>query len=104
MNALNTALQQSSAKETILSLPYQLKAQLPLSGALAQQICYGAYAADYVHAVCAVSGVYGVADYHRKAAGADRQPDRAIACVYRAGYAGADFSGAQLCHGDEPGN
>ena len=38
MNALNTALQQSSAKETILSLPYQLKAQLPLSGALAQQI------------------------------------------------------------------
>ncbi|ENW91045.1 MULTISPECIES: 3-deoxy-7-phosphoheptulonate synthase [Acinetobacter] len=38
MNALNTALQQSSAKETILSLPYQLKAQLPLSGALVQQI------------------------------------------------------------------
>ncbi|AVH14043.1 3-deoxy-7-phosphoheptulonate synthase [Acinetobacter indicus] len=38
MNALNTALQQSSAKETILSLPYQLKAQLPLSGALEQQI------------------------------------------------------------------
>lgn len=38
MNALNTALQQSSAKETILSLPYQLKAQFPLSGALAQQI------------------------------------------------------------------
>ncbi|MDM1281084.1 3-deoxy-7-phosphoheptulonate synthase [Acinetobacter indicus] len=38
MNALNTALQQSSAKETILSLPYQLKAQLPLSGTLAQQI------------------------------------------------------------------
>ncbi len=38
MNALNTALQQSSAKEIILSLPYQLKSQLPLSGALAQQI------------------------------------------------------------------
>ena len=33
MNALNTALQQTqtTTKETILSLPYQLKAQLPLS-------------------------------------------------------------------------
>lgn len=38
MNALNTALQQTSAQETILSLPNQLKAQLPLSTALAQQI------------------------------------------------------------------
>ena len=40
MNALNTALQQTQtpAKETILSLPHQLKAQLPLSGKLAHQI------------------------------------------------------------------
>ena len=40
MNALNTALQQTqtTTKETILSLPYQLKAQLPLSAKLAQQI------------------------------------------------------------------
>ncbi|OAL79260.1 phospho-2-dehydro-3-deoxyheptonate aldolase [Acinetobacter sp. SFB] len=40
MNALNTALQQTqtTAKETILSLPHQLKAQLPLSAKLAQQI------------------------------------------------------------------
>lgn len=40
MNALNTALQhtQMTAKETILSLPHQLKAQLPLSHQLAQQI------------------------------------------------------------------
>ncbi|MEG0197034.1 MAG: 3-deoxy-7-phosphoheptulonate synthase, partial [Acinetobacter sp.] len=40
MNALNTALQQTqtTTKETILSLPHQLKAQLPLSTKLAQQI------------------------------------------------------------------
>lgn len=40
MNALNTALQQTqtTAKETILTLPHQLKAQLPLSNKLAQQI------------------------------------------------------------------
>ncbi|WP_374666606.1 3-deoxy-7-phosphoheptulonate synthase [Acinetobacter sp.] len=38
MNALNTALQQTAAKETILSLPYQLKAQLPLTHTLAVQI------------------------------------------------------------------
>lgn len=40
MNALNTALQhtQMTTKETILSLPQQLKAQLPLSHQLAQQI------------------------------------------------------------------
>lgn len=40
MNALNTALQQTqtTAKETTLSLPHQLKAQLPLSAKLAQQI------------------------------------------------------------------
>ncbi|CAB1221768.1 3-deoxy-7-phosphoheptulonate synthase [Acinetobacter bouvetii] len=40
MNALNTALQhnQTTAKETILSLPHQLKAQLPLSARLAEQI------------------------------------------------------------------
>lgn len=38
MNALNTALQQPSAQETILSLPHQLKAQLPLSHKLALQI------------------------------------------------------------------
>jgi 3-deoxy-7-phosphoheptulonate synthase len=40
MNALNTALQQTqtTAKETLLALPHQLKAQLPLSNKLAQQI------------------------------------------------------------------
>ncbi|WP_291354504.1 3-deoxy-7-phosphoheptulonate synthase [Acinetobacter sp. UBA3106] len=40
MNALNTALQQTqtTAKETLLTLPHQLKAQLPLSNKLAQQI------------------------------------------------------------------
>ena len=38
MNALNTALQKPTAQETILSLPHQLKAQLPLSNPLAQQI------------------------------------------------------------------
>lgn len=40
MNALNTALQQNETqtKETILSLPYQLKAELPLSKMLADQI------------------------------------------------------------------
>lgn len=40
MNALNTALQhiQTTTKETILSLPQQLKAQLPLSSTLAHQI------------------------------------------------------------------
>ena len=40
MNALNTALQQTqtTTKETLLSLPHQLKAQLPLSTKLAQQI------------------------------------------------------------------
>lgn len=40
MNALNTALQQTqtTAKETALTLPHQLKAQLPLSNKLAQQI------------------------------------------------------------------
>ncbi|WP_443098257.1 3-deoxy-7-phosphoheptulonate synthase [Acinetobacter sp.] len=38
MNALNTALQKSTAKEKILSLPHQLKAQLPLSNPLARQI------------------------------------------------------------------
>jgi len=40
MNALNTALQQTqtTAKETTLSLPHQLKAQFPLSVKLAQQI------------------------------------------------------------------
>lgn len=38
MNALNTALQQTAAKETILSLPHQLKAQLPLTHTLAVQI------------------------------------------------------------------
>ena len=40
MNALNTALQQTqtTAKETTLSLPHQLKAQFPLSAKLAQQI------------------------------------------------------------------
>lgn len=40
MNALNTALQHipTTTKETILSLPQQLKAQLPLSSPLAHQI------------------------------------------------------------------
>lgn len=40
MNALNTALQHipTTTKETILSLPQQLKAQLPLSSTLAHQI------------------------------------------------------------------
>ncbi|MGE8563560.1 MAG: 3-deoxy-7-phosphoheptulonate synthase, partial [Acinetobacter bohemicus] len=40
MNVLNTALQQTqtTTRETILSLPHQLKAQLPLSTKLAQQI------------------------------------------------------------------
>jgi len=40
MNALNTALKQTqtTAKETLLTLPHQLKAQLPLSNKLAQQI------------------------------------------------------------------
>ncbi|RZG65706.1 3-deoxy-7-phosphoheptulonate synthase [Acinetobacter bouvetii] len=38
MNALNTALQETAAQETVLSLPKQLKAQLPLSYAHAQQI------------------------------------------------------------------
>lgn len=40
MNALNTALQHipTKTKETILSLPQQLKAQLPLSSTLAHQI------------------------------------------------------------------
>lgn len=40
MNALNTALQHipTKTKETILSLPQQLKAQLPLSSPLAHQI------------------------------------------------------------------
>ncbi|MBE9402317.1 3-deoxy-7-phosphoheptulonate synthase [Acinetobacter albensis] len=39
MNALNTALQHiQTTKETILSLPHQLKAQLPLSSTLAHQI------------------------------------------------------------------
>ncbi|ALD00962.1 phospho-2-dehydro-3-deoxyheptonate aldolase [Acinetobacter sp. TTH0-4] len=39
MNALNTALQHiQTTKETILSLPHQLKAQLPLSSPLAHQI------------------------------------------------------------------
>ena len=38
MNALNTALQETAAQETVLSLPTQLKAQLPLSYAHAQQI------------------------------------------------------------------
>ncbi|MCH7307125.1 3-deoxy-7-phosphoheptulonate synthase [Acinetobacter sp. NIPH 1852] len=40
MNALNTALTQSKShtKETMLSLPSQLKAQYPLSATLAQQI------------------------------------------------------------------
>lgn len=38
MNALNTALQQPLAQETILSLPHQLKAQMPLSHKLALQI------------------------------------------------------------------
>ena len=38
MNALNTALQQSAVKEKNLSLPHQLKAALPLSPHLAQQI------------------------------------------------------------------
>ena len=41
MNALNTALKQSSQmqiKESMLSLPSQLKAQYPLSVTLAQQI------------------------------------------------------------------
>ncbi|SCC72756.1 3-deoxy-7-phosphoheptulonate synthase [Acinetobacter albensis] len=40
MNALNTALQHipTTTKETILSLPHQLKAQLPLSSTLAHQI------------------------------------------------------------------
>ncbi|MEJ2900721.1 3-deoxy-7-phosphoheptulonate synthase [Acinetobacter sp. NS-4] len=40
MNALNTALQQTqtTAKETILTLPHQLKAQLPLSNKMVQQI------------------------------------------------------------------
>lgn len=38
MNALNTALQQNQTTETELSLPYQLKNQLPLSQALAIQI------------------------------------------------------------------
>lgn len=40
MNALNTALKHSSStrQETLLSLPQQLKAQLPLSSTLAQQI------------------------------------------------------------------
>ena len=40
MNALTSALQQTqtTAKETALTLPHQLKAQLPLSNKLAQQI------------------------------------------------------------------
>lgn len=40
MNALNTALKHSSStrQETLLSLPQQLKAQLPLSSMFAQQI------------------------------------------------------------------
>ncbi|MGE8539845.1 MAG: 3-deoxy-7-phosphoheptulonate synthase [Acinetobacter sp.] len=38
MNALNTALQQTAAQETILSLPHQLKAQLPLTHQFAAQI------------------------------------------------------------------
>jgi len=40
MNALNTVLQQTqtTTKETTLPLPHQLKAQLPLSNKLAQQI------------------------------------------------------------------
>ena len=40
MNALNTALEHipTTTKETILSLPQQLKAQLPLSSTLAHQI------------------------------------------------------------------
>ncbi|MDM1753710.1 3-deoxy-7-phosphoheptulonate synthase [Acinetobacter towneri] len=39
MNALNTALQQQTQDTEIsLSLPYQLKAQLPLSSALKQQV------------------------------------------------------------------
>ena len=39
MNALNTALQhQPTSQETLLSLPQQLKAQLPLSASLAAQI------------------------------------------------------------------
>ena len=40
MNALNTALQstQTTVQETLLSLPQQLKAQLPLSAPLKLQI------------------------------------------------------------------
>ena len=38
MNALNIALQQTAAQETILTLPHQLKAQMPVSAALAAQI------------------------------------------------------------------
>lgn len=39
MNALNTALQhQTTPQETLLSLPHQLKAHLPLSASLAAQI------------------------------------------------------------------
>ena len=38
MNALNTAVQETAAQETVLSLAKQLKAQLPLSYAHAQQI------------------------------------------------------------------
>ena len=40
MNAINTALQQTqtTVKETLLTLPHQLKAQWPLSNKLAQQI------------------------------------------------------------------
>ena len=44
MNALNTALQQTqtTAKETILSLPHQLKAQLPLSAKTGSTNCRAA--------------------------------------------------------------